>query len=179
MLRGGQVEWVFLEDVAKIKNGGGYRDFADGDYPVYGSGGIMTYVDRFAYDKPSVLIPRKGTLENIYFVDEPFWNVDTIFYTEIDEDKILPKYLYYVLENEHVENLNQAAGVPSLTQSMLNKIKLPLPSKATQNKIVDILDSFDSACNSMESGLPAEIESRRKQYAYFRDKLLTFKEKTA
>ena len=53
----------------------------------------MTTVSEFVYDKPSVLIPRKGSLGNLYYVEEPFWNVDTIFYTEVNEDMVLPKYL--------------------------------------------------------------------------------------
>ena len=171
---GGQVEWLALEEIAKIKNGSGYKEFGDGPYPVYGTGGIMTRVDRYAYDKPSVLIPRKGSLDRVYFVEEPFWNVDTIFYTEIDEQKIIPKYFYYFLSNKHLEELNQAAGVPSLTQTVLNKIKVPVPSLKVQERIVYVLDNFDAVCNDLNIGLPAEIEARQKQYEYYRDRLLSF-----
>ena len=80
------VEYRELQDVLSIRNGRDYKSFGEGNYPVYGSGGIMTYVDRYAYDKPSVLIPRKGSIDKLYYVDTPFWNVDTVFYTEIDED---------------------------------------------------------------------------------------------
>ena len=72
-----------LSEVLTIKNGKDYKSFDEGDIPVYGSGGIMTYIDTSAYNKPSVLIPRKGSLDKLYYVDTPFWNVDTIFYTEI------------------------------------------------------------------------------------------------
>lgn len=171
---GGQVEWLALEEVAKIKNGSGYKDFSDGPYPVYGTGGIMTKVDRYAYDKPSVLIPRKGSLDRVYYVEEPFWNVDTIFYTEINEQKIMPKYLYYFLSSKHLEELNQAAGIPSLTQAVLNKIKVPVPSLKIQERIVYVLDNFDAVCNDLNIGLPAEIEARQKQYEYYRDRLLSF-----
>ena len=136
----------------------------------------MTYVDDFVYNKPSVLIPRKGSLDKIYYVEEPFWNVDTIFYTEINENEVIPKYVYYYLQNEHLEKLNIAGGIPSLTQATLNKVKITIPSKDIQKSVVEVLDNFDKICNSLMDGLPAEIEARQKQYEYYRDKLLTFKE---
>ena len=132
----------------------------------------MAYVDRFAYDKPSVLIPRKGSIEKLYYVDKPFWNVDTIFYTEIYEDLIIPKYLYYLLQKEHLEQYNISGGVPSLTQSVLNKVVLTVPTIEGQKRIVDILDKYDKLCFALENGLPAEIKARQKQYEYYRDRLL-------
>lgn len=135
----------------------------------------MTYVNEFVYDKPSVLIPRKGSLNNLFYVETPFWNVDTIFYTVIDEGRIVPKYLFYCLASRHLETLNMAGGVPSLTQSVLNEITVPVPPLEVQNEIVRILDKFSTLCNDLTSGLPAEIEARKKQYEYYRDKLLSFK----
>ena len=164
-----------LGALAKIKNGKDYKSFGKGDVPVYGSGGIMTYVDTSAYNLPSVLIPRKGSLGNLFYVDEPFWTVDTIFYTEIDTDLIKPKYLFYYLQTQHLEKLNTAGGVPSLTQAVLNKIKIHIPPLEEQQRIVDILDRFDTLCNDISSGLPAEIKMRQQQYEHYRDKLLSFK----
>lgn len=168
---------VPLDSFAKIKNGKTYKDFGAGNIPVYGSGGIMTYVDRFAYDKPTVLIPRKGSLGNLFYLEEPFWNVDTIFYTEIDEEQVIPKFLYYFLKTAHLEDLNTAGGVPSLTQKVLNKVLIPVPSLEEQQRIVDILDRFDALTSSLSEGLPAELASRRSQYEYYRDQLLTFPRK--
>jgi len=139
----------------------------------------MTYVDTFAYDKPSVLIPRKGSIDKLYYVDTPFWTVDTIFYTEIYTDLTVPKYVYYYLQMVHLEDMNTAGGVPSLTQTVLNKVAFPLPPLAEQERIVAILDRFDTLCTDITSGLPAEIAARQKQYEYYRDRLLSFKEKTA
>lgn len=170
------VKNVLLSDIANIKNGKDYKHLGEGEYPVYGSGGVMTYVNEYAYNKPSVLIPRKGSLSNLFYVEEPFWNVDTVFFTEVDEDKIIPKYLFYLLQKEHLESLNTAGGVPSLTQAVLNKVKLSIPSLCTQRKIVDCLDNFDAICSDLKIGLPAEIEARQKQYEYYRDVLLTFAE---
>lgn len=172
-----KVEWKKLGDICKIKNGSDYKNLSIGDIPVYGTGGVISYVNTFSYDKPSVLIPRKGSIEKLYYVDTPFWNVDTIFYTIIKGDIIIPKFLFYYLQMCHLEQLNTAGGVPSLTQTVLNKILIPIPSLPEQARIVSILDRFDKLCNDLSEGLPAEIAARQKQYEYYRDKLLTFKEK--
>src|SRR4051812_32479298 len=112
-----------LGDVVRIKNGKDHKPLGEGDIPVYGSGGVMRYADTFAYDKPSVLIPRKGSLGNLFYVDVPFWTVDTIFYTEIDETQASPKFLYYFLTTVGLGEMNQAGGVPSQTQSVLNELR--------------------------------------------------------
>ena len=174
-LSGGGSE--ILGNLVKIKNGKSYKGFNSGDIPVYGSGGIMTYVDRSAYSGPSVLIPRKGSIGNIFYVDAPFWNVDTIFYTEINREQVTPKYLYHALQVQNLSELNTAGGVPSLTQTVLKRVRIPLPPLAEQERIVKILDKFDALVNDISSGLPAEIEARRKQYEYYRDRLLTFPRK--
>ena len=164
------VETKKLKVFLVIKNGSDYKSFGAGDYPVYGSGGIMAYIDRYAYDKPSVLIPRKGSIEKLYYVEEPFWNVDTIFYTEIDTTKAIPKYVYYCLQKKHLKEYNTAGGVPSLTQKVLNDIEIPLPPLEIQREIVRILDNF----TNLTAELTAELTARQKQYEFYRDKLLTF-----
>ena len=175
---GDEVDWKTLSDVLKIKNGKDYKQFKEGNIPVYGSGGIMTYIDTFVLDKPSVLIPRKGSVDKLYYVDVPFWTVDTIFYTEIYTNVVIPKFVFYYLQKEHLEQYNTAGGVPSLTQTVLNGITFPIPPLTEQQRIVDILNRFDTLCNDISAGLPAEIAARQKQYEYYRDKLLTFKELT-
>jgi type I restriction enzyme S subunit len=169
------VEYVALGEVATISNGKDHKHLPDGEYPVYGSGGIMRYADKYMYDQESVLIPRKGSISNIFYVNTPFWAVDTIFYTKISE-RILPKFLYYYMTMIHVEDLNEAGGVPSLTKTVLDKVRIPLPPLPIQNEIVRILDNFAELINDLTQGLPAEIAARRKQYEYYRDKLLNFEE---
>ncbi len=164
-----------LEEVVKIKNGKDWKELGKGEIPVYGSGGEMgIYVDKFTYDKPTVLIPRKGSIENVFYLDKPFWNVDTIFYTEIDNSKIIPKYFYYFIEQYDLASLSNNSTRPSLTQMILNKIKIPIPPLAIQNKVVKILDKFQEMLGDTKGLLPQEIELRRKQYEYYREKLLTF-----
>ena len=164
------VKYRELKDILIIKNGKDYKNLTEGKYPVYGSGGIMTYVSSYVYDKPSVLIPRKGSIDKLYYVEEPFWNVDTIFYTEIDEEKVIPRYVYFCLQKEHLEQYNTAGGVPSLTQKVLNRVKLPVPPLEVQREIVHILDSF----TLLTAELTAELTARKKQYEFYRNKLLTF-----
>ncbi|EPL6466526.1 restriction endonuclease subunit S [Proteus mirabilis] len=179
LLSGEEVEWRRLGNVARIKNGKDHKLLGEGMFPVYGSGGIMRYVDTYAYDKPSVLIPRKGSLGNLFFVDVPFWTVDTIFYTIIDEEQIRPKYFYYFLTTVGLGDMNQAGGVPSQTQAVLNELKIPIPcptdpkkSLAIQSEIVRILDKF----TALTAELTAELTARKKQYNYYRDQLLSFDE---
>ena len=154
----------------KISNGKDHKNLEDGTIPVYGSGGIMRYANKSIYGKESVLIPRKGSIGNVFYVNSPFWTVDTIFYTIINCDKISPRFFYYFLKNSNLEELNFAGGVPSLTKTILDKILIPLPPLTIQQEIVNILDKF----TQLEAELEAELEARKKQYEYYRNELLNF-----
>ena len=170
------VKLLPLGQLVVIKNGKDYKHLGAGRIPVYGSGGPMdVFVDTPSYSKPTVLLPRKGSITNIFYLDEPFWNIDTVFYTEIDTSQIIPKFFYHAVSSCHIENFSTgSAERPSLTQSALKKIRIPVPPLAEQERIVAILDKFDALVNDLSSGLPAEIAARRKQYEYYRDQLLTF-----
>lgn len=167
------VQFHPLGSVVRIRNGKDYKLLGEGEVPVYGTGGVMLHVDTAAHPGPSVLIPRKGSLSKLYYVDRPFWTVDTIFYTEIGE-RLIPKFFYYYLLTQRLEELNQAGGVPSLTQSVLNLLRIPVPPLEVQREIVRVLDEF----TQLEAELEAELEARRLQYDFYRDKLLTFDDAT-
>lgn len=132
-----------LGDVAEIKYGKDHKRLNVGTVPVYGSGGIMKYVDTALYNKKSVLIPRKGSLGNLFFVQEPFWTVDTLFYTKIDDSQVVPEYLYYKLKTYDLTNMNVGSAVPSLTTAILNSLEIELPDLVTQGRIVSVLKAFD------------------------------------
>lgn len=170
----GEAELKNLKDVAKISNGKDHKIFKDGSIPVYGSGGIMRYIDTSIYEEESVLIPRKGSIGNIFYVNEPFWTVDTIFYTKINIEIIIPKYFYYFLKTKDLKELNFAGGVPSLTKTVLDKIKIPIPSLAEQERIVKLLDQFDATHTAIEEEITKEIKLRTQQYEYYREKILSF-----
>jgi type I restriction enzyme, S subunit len=179
LLDGAEVEWVALGEVVKIKNGKDWKHLDSGDVPVYGSGGVMGYVDKYSCNKPTVLIPRKGSITNLFFVESPIWNVDTIYYTVIDIEILTPKFFYHFMKTVDLMSLDTGAGRPSLTQAILNKIPIPIPcpdnpekSLAIQTEIVRILDTF----TELTTELTAELTARKKQYNYYRDQLLTFED---
>ena len=136
-----------LGDVCSIRYGKDHKKLSDGDIPVYGSGGIMRHVDKAIWDKPSVLIPRKGTLGNLFFVDKPFWTVDTLFWTDIDQSKVMPRFLYYALKTKNLAELNVGTAVPSLTTDVLNEVEVDIPDLDLQESIVSLLQAFDSTIN--------------------------------
>lgn len=131
-----------LSELVEIKYGKDHKHLADGDIPLYGSGGIMRYVDTPLYEQESILIPRKGTLSNLFYLNIPFWSVDTMFYTKIKEGNS-GKYLYYLLKSMDLDSMNVGSAVPSLTTEILNKIELKLPDLSTQKQIAKILSSLD------------------------------------
>ncbi|WP_193759226.1 restriction endonuclease subunit S [Bacteroides fragilis] len=132
-----------LSDLVKIKNGKDHKMLSNGKYPVLGSGGIMRYVDKFLYDKPSVLLPRKGTLDNIQYCDMPFWTVDTLYYTEVNTNLANPYYLYRYLSLLDLSNLDSGTGVPSMTFDNYYGLKIFLPNIEKQTKIAQILQTLD------------------------------------
>lgn len=179
LLDGAGVEWRPLEQIAKIKHGKDWKGLNSGDVPVYGSGGIMGYVDEYLYEKPTVLIPRKGSIANVFYVETPFWNVDTIYYTDIDASKVIPKYLYHFIKTVDLMSLDTGSGRPSLTQAILNNILIPIPcpehpkrSLEIQAEITRILDLF----TELTAELTTEYRARKKQYKHYRDQLLRFGE---
>ncbi len=138
---GDEWEECKLGDVLEIKYGKDHKKLSDGNIPVYGSGGIIRYVDSFLYDKESILIPRKGTLSNLFYIDEPFWTVDTIFWSKIDIQKVSSKFIYFLLKTKDLSNLNVGSAVPSLTTKVLNEILLSLPPLKEQKKFNDYADN--------------------------------------
>lgn len=132
-----------LGDLISIKYGKDHKGLNDGPYPVYGSGGVMRYADKYLYDKESILIPRKGSLNNIFYQDRAFWTVDTMFWSEIDTTKVFPKFLYYQLTLVDFENLNVGSAVPSLTIPIINDVDVSLPPLDEQKRIAGVLSSLD------------------------------------
>ena len=134
---------VKLGEVAEIKYGKSHQILKNGRFLAYGSGGIIRKVDSCIYDKESVLIPRKGSLNNIFYTNKPFWVVDTMFYTIINNDIIVPKFLFYCLKIIDFDNLNVGSAVPSLTIQILDELRLCIPPLETQHKIAELLSSLD------------------------------------
>ena len=134
-----------LEEILKIKYGKNQKKVIDenGKFPILGTGGLMGYANQYLYDKPSVLIGRKGTIDKIKYIDEPFWTVDTLFYTQIDEELVLPEYIYYYLTTIDFKHYNEGTTIPSLRTETLNRIVVSLPELGIQSSIVKILGNFE------------------------------------
>ncbi|HHE3677995.1 restriction endonuclease subunit S [Pasteurella multocida] len=117
-----------------------------------------------------------GAAGEIGFSNEEFWACDDCYYFDCPKESLNDKFLYYFLKLKQHKLLSQVrkASVPRLSRISIEKLKIPLPPLATQQKIVDILDKFETLTHSITEGLPKEIELRRKQYEYYREKLLTF-----
>lgn len=135
-----------LKDLVTIKYGKSQKlveDNENGTYPILGTGGIMGYATNYLYNKPSVLIGRKGTIEKIRYIDSPFWPIDTLFYTEINQELVIPQYLYYRLLDINFKNLNEGTTIPSLRTQTLYEIELDIDKLEKQKKIINILSLID------------------------------------
>lgn len=122
-----------LGDLMEVKYGKDHKKLNDGTIPVFGSGGIMRYAESALYYKESVLIPRKGSLNNVMYIDEPFWTVDTMFYTEMHRPNIA-KFIFHFMKGQDLENMNVGSAVPSMTTEVLNNIPLDIPPQELFDK---------------------------------------------
>lgn len=122
---------VYFGDILEIKNGRNQKkvESPNGRYPIYGSGGIMGYADEYICESDTVVIGRKGSINNPIYVTEPFWNVDTAFGLVANRDVLNPRYLYYFCKHFDFQKLNKTVTIPSLTKSDLLKIRFELQRK--------------------------------------------------
>lgn len=144
-----------------IGNGKDYKHLDIGDIPVYGTGGKMLSVNDFLYDGDSVCIGRKGTIDTPLFLTGKFWTVDTLFYTYGFKD-VLPKFCYYLFKQINWQLYNEGTGVPSLSKSTIENIKVRIPSIVQQYKICYILDSYEDKIKN--EGLILDLYCSQKQY---------------
>lgn len=119
-----------------IKNGKDHKHLQDGKFAVYGSGGIMRTVADYLYSGESILFPRKGTLDNVMYVNEEFWTVDTMFYSEVNKNNSA-LYVFYSVKDIDFKKLNTGTGVPSMTSSILYDLNIIVPEK-------NILEKFNT-----------------------------------
>lgn len=124
-----------MGEMLEVKYGKDHKKLDEGNIPVYGSGGIMRYVDTFLYDQDSILIPRKGTLSNLFYLRTPFWSVDTMFFTKLNDQKY-GKYIFYFLKTQDLASMDVGSAVPSLTTELLKKLPILIPPH-------DMILSFD------------------------------------
>ena len=138
----------------------------------------IKFIQKYKPKEDDIIISRVGSYGNVCIVNKEELCLGQN--TSIIHPKINKKYLYYYLSSSNVQNWIKCnvngAGYKSLSLANINEIPINVPEIKEQVHIVNILDRFDKLCNDISEGLPAEIEARRKQYEYYRDKLLNFKE---
>lgn len=154
-----------------------------GPYPVYSSqtanAGVFGFIDSYDYDFESITWTTDGAnAGSVFYHDNRKFSITTHcgLLCVQDNSPIIAKFLYYFLEKNAVSHVRKGMGNPSLASNVMSNIQIPVPPLEVQHEIVDILDRFDALVNDLSDGLPAEINARRKQYEYYRDRLLTFKE---
>lgn len=133
------------KDMLTIVNGKNQKtvENPDGAYPIYGSGGIMGYADKYLCPKNTIIIGRKGNINKPIFVKEPFWNVDTAFGLIADNIHIAPSYLFFYCRIFNFEQLNKAVTIPSLTKSDLLELNTPCPPLALQQQFAERIDRIE------------------------------------
>lgn len=130
---------VYLKELIEIKNGKDYRKLEKGKIPVYGTGGVITYVNDFLYDGESILLPRKGSLNNIMYVDnDKFWTVDTMYWSIVKKEKVYPKYLFCYLSLLNLSSRDTGSTLPSMTFDSYYTLPIKLYDYEIQKKIGDL-----------------------------------------
>ena len=152
-LPGFKGEWVKkrLGEMLTLGHGKDYKGLTNGDVPVYGTGGLMCFVNEYLYDGPTVCIGRKGTIDAPIYHEGKIWTVDTLFYSHsfIDAD---PKFIYYTFCSIDWKSFNEASGVPSLSSMIIEGIEVFVPPTiAEQRAIAEVLSEMDAAIGALET----------------------------
>ena len=155
------LKYYKLGEVITIFNGTKYDHLNEGNIPLYGSGGLMSYVDDFLYNGKAILLPRKGTLDNIMYVDEAFWTVDTMYYATVNSDEVNDYYLYSYLSILNLANLDSGSTLPSMTKTAYQTIDILLPAKVKQDKVARLLFVLDQKI-ALNNQINEELEAMAK-----------------
>lgn len=181
MLNGGGLKLVSLGEVCEIQKGRQLNKtelLDNGKFPVI-NGGISPsgFWNEGNCKANRITISQGGASAGyVNFMLIPFWAGAHCYVIENEKENVVYKFLYYILKNQQTFLMTSqyGAGIPALAKSKIEQLKIPLPPLAVQNEIVELLDKFDTLTNDLTSGIPAEIEARKKQYEYYRERLLSF-----
>ena len=179
----GAIHWMKLGDIADIGTGNGNTNegLDTRKYPFFVRSQDIKYKNEYDFDETAIITSGDGVGVGkiFHFVSGKYALHQRAYRVHITSDNVLPKYFFYYFKNSFLTYISKASfhsSVTSIRRPMMINFPVPVPPLEVQQRIVDILDRFDTLCNDISSGLPAEIEMRQKQYEYYRDKLLTFKE---
>ncbi|TVL60041.1 type I restriction endonuclease subunit S [Brachyspira hyodysenteriae] len=181
---GDDVEWKNLSEIAEIGTGSSNtnEEIENGKYPFFVRSQEVRSKNEYEYDETAIITSGDGVGVGkiFHYVEGKYALHQRAYRIHIIDKNVIPKYYFYYMKTtflSYIEKTSFHSSVTSIRRPMLNNFPVPVPPLEEQERIVKILDRFDALCNDISSGLPAEIEMRKKQYEYYRDKLLTFKEK--
>lgn len=159
-------KWSDVLTIVSGKNQKAVED-SNGQYPIYGSGGIMGYASSYLCDAGTTIIGRKGTINSPIFVNEPFWNVDTAFGIS-PGNELHPKYLYYFCCFFNFKELDKSTTIPSLAKRDLLQIQMPVPSISEQDRIVSKIEELFSKLDASV----AELQAAKQKLKVYRQAVL-------
>jgi len=152
-----------LGDLVEVKYGKDHKKLEDGNIPVYGSGGVMRYADQALFEDESVLIPRKGSLNNVLYVNEAFWTVDAMFFTLMKKPNIA-KFVYHFVKAQDLASMNVGSAVPSMTTVVLNNMPVEIPSP-------EVFEKYEAATSPLYEKRASNLK-QIKNLTSLRDTLL-------
>ncbi|HED7664232.1 TPA: restriction endonuclease subunit S [Campylobacter jejuni] len=180
---GGGYELKMLGEVCEISTGGSNSvdEEMNGIYPFYTRSQEIKRINRYEFDETAIITSGDGVGVGkiIHFIQGKYALHQRAYRIHILQDSISPKFVYFYMKAyfyDYIMKTAVSSSVSSLRMKMLTGFQIPIPPLATQEKIVNILDQFHALTTDLQSGIPAEIEARKKQYEYYRNQLLTFKE---
>ena len=170
-----QIAWKKISEICvKVYSGRNKSKTEQGLYPVYGSTGIIGMCESPVYNKRQILVARVGANAGFVHLADGSYDVsDNTIIIDLSKE-VNQKFVFYMLRNANLNTFAKGGGQPLLTATQIKDVVMPGPSRPEQQRIVSILDRFEALTTDLQSGLPAEIEARRQQYEYYRNKLLTF-----
>lgn len=170
-----QVAWKKISEICvKVYSGRNKSKTEQGLYPVYGSTGIIGMCESPVYNKRQILVARVGANAGFVHLADGSYDVsDNTIIIDLSKE-VNQKFVFYMFRNANLNKFAKGGGQPLLTATQIKDFVIPVPSMEEQQRIVSILDRFETLTTDLQSGLPAEIEARRQQYEYYRNKLLTF-----
>ena len=175
------VEWKKLGEVAEIGTGGSNRkdEEENGAYPFYVRSKNILRSSTYQFNETAIIIPGEGGIGDIYhFVNGKYALHQRAYRVHLHTNELLDKFVYHFMRSNfkvYIVSKSVGATATSIRKPMLESFLIPIPPLAEQERIVSILDKFDTLTTSISEGLPKEIELRRKQYEYYRERLLSFK----
>ena len=153
-----------INEILSIGSGRDYKHLEKGNIPVFGTGGLMTYVNDYLFDGETVCIGRKGTIDKPMYFKGKLWTVDTLFYT----NKFInssPKFIFNLFQRINWKEYNEASGVPSLSKNTIKKIEIKIPLIEEQTKIANFLSAVDEKLNLLKEK-KSLLEDYKKGHCY-------------